>query len=274
MHTNTDLKAIQEWVKLGVKNAEALPKIERLIKRGGGFLGEARIKPLSDKMGLIELDMDAQDAMGANLINLAMEAVADTLKKKGEDPLMAILTNDASKRISRASVILNTVTIPGGLEQAKRIEQCSEFARICEARADTANKGADNGSLAVALATGQDTRALSASLHYYARNLGQGGQYGPICQWEVNDQEQLIGQIQLPTPVSVVGRLPNTNPTIKNNLALLGHPSARTLGEIMAGVGLYSSFSAILALSGPGIIKGHMKLHNQAEAAENSCSGS
>ena len=113
MHTNTDLKAIQEWVKLGVKNAEALPKIERLIKRGGGFLGEARIKPLSDKMGLIELDMDAQDAMGANLINLAMEAVADTLKKKGEDPLMAILTNDASKRISRASVILNTVTIPG-----------------------------------------------------------------------------------------------------------------------------------------------------------------
>lgn len=270
MHEQIDLNAIKQWARLGVENAQKLPKMARLKERGGGFLGEPRIVQLSERMGVIEMDMDAQDAMGANLINLAMETVASILREHGEDPLMAILTNDASKRVSRARVELDTNSIPGGLEQARRIVQCSEFARISEQRAVTANKGADNGIMAVALATGQDTRAISAALHFFARNLGHDGHYGPICQWKINDQNQLVGELQVPTPVGVVGRLPNTNPTIQNNLALLGRPSAKTLGEIMAAVGLYSAYAAISALSGEGIIRGHMKLHNQAEAKSRS----
>ena len=126
-----------------------------------------------------------------------------------------------------------------------------------------------NGVIAVALATGQDTRALEAAAHFYARHLGKdaatgNSQYGPLATWAMDAEGQLIGQIELPVPVGVVGRLPDVHTTIKNNLTMLQSPSGKELGQIMAAIGLLSNFSALRALVSNGIIDGHMALHNQA----------
>ncbi|MEK9728238.1 MAG: hypothetical protein VW397_09070 [Candidatus Margulisiibacteriota bacterium] len=111
-------------------------------------------------------------------------------------------------------------------------------------------------------ALGQDIRATSAALHYYAQNKGAGGKYGPVTRWEINETH-LIGTITVPTPVSVVGRV-KANPSVADNFLISKVSSAKDLGQLMACVGLAANFSAINALVGKGIIEGHMRLHNQA----------
>ena len=145
-----------------------------------------------------------------------------------------------------------------------------EFANIDISRAVTHNKGIMNGIIALAIATGQDTRALESAIHSYASLTGR---YIPLTNWKKDSAGNLSGQIKLPVPVGVVGGISSVHPSAKICLNILGIKSASGLGEIMASVGLAQNFAAIYALASEGIQTGHMTLHSRNLATSAGASG-
>jgi hydroxymethylglutaryl-CoA reductase len=115
-----------------------------------------------------------------------------------------------------------------------------------------------NGIIAVALATGNDTRALEAGAHAYA---ARSGHYSPLTVWEKNPRGDLSGSIELPIAVGIVGGATHAHPIAKIALKILGVKSARELAEVMAAVGLAQNLAALRALAAEGIQRGHMSLH-------------
>lgn len=256
--------------------AQNVDKYQRLKNRGGGFLGDFQVTRCDEDMVLLELKCDVQDAMGANLINTFVEAAAPEVKSlTGWDPLLRILSNNASDRYAEARVLIDPKTLTtthwDGFDIAKRVVEASRLAECNENRAVTHNKGIMNGVIPVGTATGQDTRALGSAAYFHARGLGvspetKSSQYGPLATWTLASSGFLEGRIKLPTPLGVVGRLPDTHPGVKANLAMMGNPSAQQLGEYMACAGLSSNLAALMALGTVGINKGHMKLHERPKS--------
>ncbi len=254
--------------------AQNVDKYQRLKNRGGGFVGEFQVTRCYEDMVLLEFKCDVQDAMGANLINTFAEAAAPEVKTlTGWDTLLRILSNNASDRYAEVSVSIEprtlTTTDWDGVDIAKRVVEASRLAECNENRALTHNKGIMNGVTSIAIATGQDTRALSSAAEFHARELGvspetKSSQYGPLATWSLASSGFLEGRIQLPIPVGVVGRLPDTHPGVKANLAMMGNPSAQQLGEYMACAGLSSNLAALIALGTVGINKGHIALHERS----------
>jgi hydroxymethylglutaryl-CoA reductase len=156
------------------------------------------------------------------------------------------------------------LAMPGrdGLEVARAVELASLFAEADPYRATTHNKGIMNGVDAVALATGNDWRALEAGAHAYA---ARDGRYGALATWRVED-DALVGRIELPVAVGTVGATVDGNPRARLALKLLGVRGARDLAAILAAVGLAQNFAAIRALATEGIQKGHMSRHARAVA--------
>src|SRR6185503_16314389 len=175
-----------------------------------------------------------------------------------------ILSNLADRRLARASVRIPTHALAretfDGADVAARIVQAYQLAAVDPYRAATHNKGIMNGIDAVALATGNDWRAIEAGAHAYAC---RGGAYHPLTTWRVADRE-LVGTIELPLAVSTVGPLVQSHPRVRLALRMLGVSSARELAGIMAAVGLASNLGAMRALATEGIQKGHMALHARA----------
>jgi len=245
----------------------SVPKLSRLIARGGGFSGPFTVLKLENSdYCKLEFNLDVQESMGANTVNLVAEYIASMLKQTFQNSIriiFSILSNDCSNRKSYASVSipLNSCdTIPSSV--AKQIQEASTIAFLDKQRAITHNKGIMNGVSALALATGQDTRAIEAAVHFYAQNLGHDQHYGPLSSWTIKDNV-LFGKIALPTPVSVVGRLKDNHDHVNDNLVeLMQNPTSFELGHCLAYVGLASNFSALLALVTDGISKGHMALHD------------
>ena len=241
-----------------------------MARRGGGARGvEARVllAPLGQRFVVVHLLVDVGDAMGANAINTIAEKTAPLLAEiTGGTPHLRILSNLTDRRLARATVAYRheDLAMPGrdGAEVAAAVELASLFAEADPYRAATHNKGIMNGVDAVALATGNDWRALEAGAHAYA---ARDGHYGALATWRV-EGDVLRGRIELPIAVGTVGATVDGNPRARLALKLLGVSGARELAGILAAVGLAQNFAAVRALATEGIQKGHMSRHARAVA--------
>jgi hydroxymethylglutaryl-CoA reductase len=245
--------------------------------RGGGAKDlEVRLVQVgAETHAIVHLIVDTQDAMGANLINTMCEGVAPILERlSGGRVRLRILSNLADLRLARASCRIPFESLAdfgfSGAEVAHGIAEASRFADADPYRACTHNKGVMNGVDAVALATGNDWRAIEAGAHAYcARN----GRYEPLSQWWVEDGS-LRGSIEIPIQVGTVGGAVKANPLIPVLLRMMGNPGARKLAGIMAAVGLAQNMAALRALGTVGIQKGHMALHARNLAVSAGAKGS
>ncbi len=231
-----------------------------LVKFGGG-LKDIGIRKLKGDMGdmiVIHLLVDCRDAMGANAVNTMAEALAPELERlTGGRVVLRIISNLAVHRLSRAAAVFPKDEL-GGDEGVDLILWAQSLARVDPFRASTHNKGVMNGVSAVVRATGNDTRAVEAGVHSYAAH---GGGYGPVTSYHRDDNGDLVGSIEIPTAVGLVGGATKVHPAARSAVELLGVKTARELGEILAAVGLAQNLAALRALSHEGIQKGHMKLH-------------
>ena len=226
---------------------------------------DLQVRQLRDKspnnmgnMLLVELVIDTKDAMGANAINTMCEAIAPYVAKiTGGEVVLKILSNYTTQRMVRCKATFDKERL-GGSQIVKRILYAYALAYSDAYRAVTHNKGIMNGIDAVALATGQDFRAIEAGAHAYA---ARDGTYRSLTSWRRTKEGDLAGEIELPLAVGVVGGIVNVHPTAKFALQILGIKSAKELAMVMAAVGLAQNLAAIRALSSEGIQAGHMKLH-------------
>ena len=231
-----------------------------LVKLGGGVkdVGAKVIHTPRGSMLIVELYVDCKDAMGANAVNTMAEAVAPLVERlTGGRVLLRIISNLAVRRLARAWVVVDKEAV-GGEEVVDGIVDAWAFAAADPFRAATHNKGIMNGVIAVALATAQDHRALEAGAHAYA---ALGGHYKPLSTWEKNEDGDLVGTLEMPMAVGVVGGATRAHPVARIALKILGVKTARELAEVMVAVGLAQNLAALRALATEGIQRGHMKLH-------------
>ncbi|MEM3093763.1 MAG: hydroxymethylglutaryl-CoA reductase, degradative, partial [Candidatus Caldarchaeum sp.] len=231
-----------------------------LVNLGGGAKDvEARVVDTQlGPMVVVHLVVDVKDAMGANAVNTMCEAVAPMLARmSGGVFRLRIISNLADKRLVRAYTLVPAQSV-GGREVARGIVEAYHFAKADPYRAATHNKGIMNGIDAVAIATGNDWRAVEAGAHAYAARTGR---YEPLTVWEQMPNGDLHGSIELPLAVGIVGGATRTNPVAKLCLKILGVKTARELAEVMAAVGLVQNLAALRALAAEGIQAGHMSLH-------------
>ena len=218
----------------------------------------------SGKMLIAELLIDVGDAMGANITNTMCEAVSPLIEKiTGGKTLLRILSNYSTRRIVKAKAIFEKEAV-GGEKVVDNIILAFEFADNDVYRAVTHNKGIMNGIIAVANAVGQDSRAIDAAANAYA---AKSGSYRSLSKWSKDDDGNLVGILEIPLSVGIVGGIVNVHPVAKVCTKILGALSAQELACIMTATGLAQNFSAIRALSTEGIQKGHMRLHARNLAA-------
>ena len=252
---------------LGIANS----KDPTLAKLGGGAKDvEARILETKvGKMVIVHLIVDTRDAMGANVVNTMAEAVAPYIEEiTGGQVYLRIVSNLATLRLARSVAIFAKEAL-GGEEVVDGIIQAYEFAASDVYRCATHNKGVMNGIIAVALATGNDTRAIEAGAHSFA-SLGG---YKPLTRWEKTSEGDLLGKIELPLAVGIIGGVTKVHPVARICLKILGINSARELAEVMASVGLAQNLAAMRALVTEGIQRGHLKLHARNIAASAGATG-
>lgn len=260
-----DIQALEPQIKQIA--AEAYPSI---IERGGGYRRiEIDTFPGHQLLSL-KVFVDTKDAMGANMLNTILEAITAHLKNEfpNRDVLMSILSNHATASVVRVQgeIDINDLNKGdrSGEEVAHRMERASVLAQVDIHRAATHNKGVMNGIHAVVLATGNDTRGAEASAHAYA---SRDGQYRGIATWKYDKERgRLIGTIEVPMTLAIVGGGTKVLPIAKASLELLNVQSAQELGQVVAAVGLAQNFSACRALVSEGIQKGHMSLQYKSLA--------
>lgn len=249
----------------------------KMMARGGGARDiEVFVHPSQGPGGdmvVIHLLVDTCDAMGANLVNTMCEGVASLIETIANGRVfLRILSNLADRALVRARVRIpvEALTSKGfdGAQVRDGIIVANDFASVDPYRAATHNKGIMNGIDAVALATGNDWRAIEAGAHAYA---ARGGHYTSLTRWEKADNGDLLGFLEVPMKVGTVGGPLQTNPTVALNLKMLKVESARELAEVMGAVGLAQTFSALRALVTEGIQQGHMTLHARSVASAAGC---
>jgi len=261
----------------------ALPELQafgatvhpRLTERGGGLVGlEVRTlryqepdRPPEDMVVLHAL-LDCVDAMGANMVNTLCERLAPRVEAIAGSPVgLRILSNLADRRCARATCAVRfehlAETPAEGRAIAQGIASAWRFAWADPYRAATHNKGIMNGIDALALATGNDWRAIEAGAHAFA---ARDGQYRPLTRWEIHDHA-LHGSLELPMQFGTVGGPIRVHPTVQANLRLLRCDGARDLAGVAAAVGLAQNLGALRALASEGIQAGHMRMHARTVAA-------
>ncbi len=237
-----------------------------LLKAGGGFHdAEVRIIQTADgPMIITHIIIDTVDAMGANAVNTMAEAVAPHIAGwTGGRTCLRILSNLADRRIARARAAWRPEDI-GGESVRDAMLQAYYFAQADPYRAATHNKGIMNGVSSVVLATGNDTRAVEAAAHAYA---AKSGQYTSLSKWECDREGRLVGVLEMPMAVGLVGGATKIHPAAQANLKILGVERAADLARTIVAVGLLQNFAAMRALATEGIQKGHMGLHAKNIAA-------
>jgi hydroxymethylglutaryl-CoA reductase len=238
--------------------ANAQDKI--LVGLGGGARDiEVRILDSSlGKMIVTHLIVDVRDAMGANAVNTMCEAVAPFLEEiTGGKIRLRILSNLADRRLIKAKAVFDKEKI-GGEKVVDAFLESYTLAFIDPYRAATHNKGIMNGIDAVIVATGNDFRAIEAGAHAYA---ARDGHYTSLTSYHKDKNGDLVGEIELPMAVGIVGGAANMHPKARLCRKILGITTAQELSEVIASVGLAQNFAAVYALSTVGIQKGHMSLH-------------
>ncbi|GAA1942536.1 hydroxymethylglutaryl-CoA reductase, degradative [Nocardioides hwasunensis] len=232
-----------------------------LVEHGGGVRDIiVRVLPSSRQTYVVlHLVVDVRDAMGANAVNTMAEAIAPRVGEiAGGRTLLRILTNKADLRLTRVSAVFDRELL-GGAEVVENMVDAAEFAVVDPYRAATHNKGIMNGITAVVLATGNDTRAVEAGAHSHA--IGADGSYTSMSRFEKNADGDLVGTLELPMPVGLVGGATKVHPVAQANVAMLGVRSAAELADIVMAVGLAQNAAAVRALATEGIQRGHMSLH-------------
>ena len=231
-----------------------------LVKMGGGVKDvEVRIiETLEGTMVIVHLLIDTGDAMGANAVNTMAEAVAPYIEEiTGGSVELRILSNLADHRLVRARAVWKKEDI-GGQEVVDKILNAYAFAEADSYRAATHNKGIMNGIVPVVIATGNDTRAIESGAHSYAARKGR---YTSLTTWEKDENGDLVGSIEMPMAVGLVGGATKIHPAAKTAVKILGIDTAAELGQIIACAGLANNLAAMKALATEGIQRGHMSLH-------------
>jgi hydroxymethylglutaryl-CoA reductase len=274
--TSTDPIMIGQIQVVGVQDAhgarfEILAHKDEILKKandqdpvlvslhGGARDLEVRvIDTFLGKMIIAELLVDCRDAMGANAVNTMAEAVAPMIEQfSGGRVYLRIISNLAVKRLARARATFSKEAL-GGEEVVDGIVRAYAFAAADPFRCATHNKGIMNGVTAVVLATGNDTRAIEAGAHAYA---ARSGHYTSLTTWEKSKDGDLVGTLEMPMAVGLVGGATASNPIAKLAVKILGIKTARELGEVIVSVGLAQNLAALRALATEGIQRGHMSLH-------------
>lgn len=247
------LEKKEHWIKIANEDVAA-----SMVKRGGGVLDiELRTieRPDKELMAIIHVYMNAIDAMGANIMNQVCEYLKTPIEEAtGEKVTMCILSNLVDSKVTRAEITIDTKDS----DLASRIEEASFFAECDPYRAATHNKGVMNGIDPIAVATGNDWRAIEAGMHAYACRSGQ---YRALTTWRKVGVTELKGVFEAPLIVGVVGGVTQLHPMAKLSLKILKNPDANRLSRIMSAVGLVQNLGALKALTTVGIIEGHMRLH-------------
>ncbi len=243
------------------------PTIQKL---GGGAKGiEYRLLPntAAGPMLIVHILYDCRDAMGANAVNTAAEGIAPLIEQiTGGRVNLRILSNLTDQRTAKVECLIPIEQLAkgdvSGAQVAQFVFEAWALADADPYRAATHNKGVMNGIDAVAIATGNDWRAIEAGAHAYAARKGR---YSSLTTWSIvtkaNTSTHLRGALDMPLSVGTVGGATKAHPTARVAMKILGHPNARTLAEIMVAVGLAQNLAAIRALATEGIQQGHMRLH-------------
>lgn len=244
-------KRARAWTEAG----DAL--IPSMVQRGGGLRGVVA-RPLPGRRIVVHLHVDTRDAMGANVVNTVAEGLGPAIAKDLGGRLgLRILSNLATERLVAASCTIPAEAV-GGENVARAMVEANDLARVDPYRAATHNKGILNGIDPVAIATGNDWRAIEAGAHAYA---ARDGAYRGLTRLQLGRRGDLEANLTLPIQVGTVGGVTRLHPTARACLKLLGSPDAIGLARILAAVGLAQNLSALRALSAEGIQEGHMALH-------------
>ena len=249
-----------EIIQLANSSSKTLPK----LGKGAKQVHCKEIKTPSSSMLIVELMIDVGDAMGANVTNTMCETVAPLIEKiTGGKTLLRILSNYSTKRMVTTTATFDKDAV-GGEQVVDNMILAFEFADNDVYRAVTHNKGVMNGTISVANATGQDSRAIEAAAHAYASHTGR---YRSLTTWSKDDSGNLVGTFEIPLSVGIVGGVTNDHPIAKICTKILQLTNVQDLACIMASTGLAQNFAAMRALSTEGIQKGHMKLHARKQAS-------
>jgi len=286
--TSTDPIMIGQIQVVGVQDAhrarfEILVHRDEIIKRAndqdpvlvrlGGGARDLEVRVINTFLGrmvIAELLVDCRDAMGANAVNTMAEAVATMIEQfSGGRVYLRIISNLAVKRLARAKAVFSKEAL-GGEEVVDGIVRAYAFAVADPYRCATHNKGIMNGVTAVVLATGNDTRAIEAGAHAYA---ARSGHYTSLTTWEKNGDDDLVGTLEMPMAVGLVGGATASNPIAKLAVKILGIKTAKELAEIIVSVGLAQNLAALRALATEGIQRGHMSLHARNVAVSAGATG-
>ncbi len=244
--------------------------VDPMLMRAGGGPRDIEARVLESALGpmlIVHIIVDCRDAMGANAVNTMAERLRPALEDITRGRVnLRILSNLADRRVARAKVVLPLAALSFGSEGVHyegaivrdRIVEAWAFAAADPYRAATHNKGIMNGVDAVVIATGNDWRAIEAGAHAYA---AQSGRYTSLSHWGVDKNGNLVGTLEMPMAVGIVGGATKVHPAAQVALKLMGVTEARDLSEIIVAVGLAQNLAAIRALATEGIQRGHMALH-------------
>ena len=262
--TNFAIKKIQDSTSEILELANSKSNTLSKMNKGAKEIACKEIHTPSGNMLIVELLIDVGDAMGANVTNTMCEAVSPLIEKiTGGKALLRILSNYSTRRMVKAKAIFEKESV-GGEDVVDNIVLAFEFADNDVYRAVTHNKGIMNGIISVANAVGQDSRAIEAAANAYAAISGK---YRSLSKWSKNDNGDLVGILEIPLSVGIVGGIVNVHPVAKVCAKILNVESAQELACVMTATGLAQNYSAIRALSTEGIQKGHMRLHARNLAA-------
>jgi hydroxymethylglutaryl-CoA reductase len=251
-----------------------------LVERGGGaedlevrMINEGKLR--YNQMLIVHLYVNTCDAMGANIINTMAESLAPVVEYLSEGKVyLRILSNFADRCLAKATCKIPPHLLASdgytGTEVRDGVVHAYEFAASDAYRAVTHNKGIMNGIDPVIIATGNDWRAVEAGAHAYAV---KDGQYRSMSTWSVDVEGNLVGELELPMSLGIVGGASRVHPMAKVAYQLLKVQSAKELSEVIVAVGLAQNLGALKALATDGIQKGHMALHSRSVAVAAGASG-
>ncbi|MEH7272519.1 hydroxymethylglutaryl-CoA reductase, degradative [Neobacillus vireti] len=251
-------------IRIYEKKSEILEKCNAqdptLVSFGGGAkdIEVNVIETATQTMLILNLFVDTKDAMGANAVNTMAEAIAPMVESITYGRvILRIISNLADRRLARARAVFSAEGL-GGKDVVRDIVNAYEFADTDPYRAATHNKGIMNGISAVVLATGNDTRAVEAGAHAYATTTGR---YRSLTKYEINEDGDLVGSIELPMAVGIIGGATKTHPVARIGLKILNINTAEELAGCIAATGLAQNLAGLRALATEGIQRGHMTLH-------------
>jgi hydroxymethylglutaryl-CoA reductase len=263
----TQLKDVEASKKSLQENKGKLIKIaneqDPMLNELGGGARDIEIREINTKKGkmiILHLLVNVLDAMGANVVNTMAEAISPYIEEiSGGKVYLRIVSNLATHRLARSRATFDKDLL-GGEEVVEGILNAYEFAVADPYRATTHNKGIMNGIVALTLATGNDTRAIEAGSHAYA---SLSGQYSPLTKFKLDSKGNLVGEIEVPLALGIIGGMTKIHPMARVALKILNVKSASELSQVGAALGLAQNVAALRALASEGIQKGHMALHSR-----------